>query len=240
MLLKSVFKNQILLLQEIKSLKLLNNFYYNKFLIRNSFLKNKTLYFIENEFYQFHFIKKALPINFHKQLENIEGFSFSGKIFDYKNKFNKNLNFLGFNIQKTSRHYLQNFIEALTSISQLNNNKDNFGFFHSFLFIKVVKGGFICYSSGFFGFIPQSHTKKIKGYIKKTKKRQYRSNLINYCNKTLIVIKEVFPFKVLKINSIFPEFLKKNFVLSFKKKRKFLRKVQRWNFVFLMVEKNNL
>jgi hypothetical protein len=238
---KSLFKNNFLVLQKIKNLKHLNFFYYNKFLIRNSFLKNKTAYFMENDFYNFHFIQKVLPINAHKQVQNIEGSSFSNKIFNYKNKFNKNLNFLSFNPQKTSLNYLQNFLEALTNISQLNNHKNNLIFFQKLLFIKVVKGGFICYSSGFFGFMPQSHNKKIKFYLQKKKIfRHYRSNLINYCKKTLIVMKEAFPFKILKIDSIFPEYLRKNFVLSFKKKRKFLRKVQKWNFIFLTVEKNNL
>jgi hypothetical protein len=241
MLLKSIFKNHFLFLTEIKNLKLLNNLYYNKFLIRNAFIKNKTLNFMENDFYNFHFSKKVLPINSHKQLQNLEGCSFSSKMFNYKNKFDNNLTFIGFNPQKTSFNYLQNFLEALTSISQLNNHKDNLIFFQKLLFIKVVKGGFICYSSGFFGFMPQSHTKKIKSFLNKKKKpRHYRSNLINYCKKTLIVIKEVFPFKVLKIDSIFPESLRKNFVLAFKKKRKFLRKVQKWNFIFLTVEKKNL
>jgi hypothetical protein len=241
MLLKSVFKHHILFLAEIKNLKLLNTSYYNKFLIRNTFLKNKMLYFMENDFYNFHFVKKSLPINSHKKIQNIEGYNFSSKMVNYKNKFDKNLNFLGFISQKSSLNYLQNFVEALTSISQLNNHKDNLIFFQKLLFIKIVKGGFICYSSGFFGFMPQSHNKKIKFYFnKKQKIRHYRSNLITYCNNTLIVIKEVFPFKVLKIDSIFPESLRKNFVLSFKKKRKFLRKVQKWNFIFLTIEKNNL
>jgi hypothetical protein len=114
-------------------------FNYSKFFIRDSL--NTGDYSLDNYFDIFLNSNKILTSR------NI-GYSFILNKFLYKHKLYKNLKFYWFNPNTNLQQNLDVLIKSITSKSVI-------------FFIKIIKGGIKCYSSGFLGLLPKEQIKCI-------------------------------------------------------------------------------
>lgn len=136
---KSFIKKTNSLNKNIIEKKILNQLYYNKFLVRGEILNKKTKIIDNYSDYQF---ENDNNLNI--------GFSSNCFINFFKHKLNPIIRFklktYAFNYYSSS--YVSSLEKSL-SCALFSDNK-----FNSFYIIKPNKGGFICYSTGFCGFSP--------------------------------------------------------------------------------------
>ena len=223
-----ILSNQINFLNN----KILNKEYFGKFFIRSLKIDNKNIFILDNNYSQFN----ASTSEFNKFLftkKSKLGYSFKIDIFNYKNKLNNLINFKSYILSQ--KHIENNYTQKfLNSLKIIKNNTE------SFLFLtNPNKGGFICYSYGFLGFIPKNHCnfflikflKEFKNYSKK------KDNLIFYFNYFFSFKKEFSFFNVYSkyfiLNVNFFQ-SKTNFVKIFKRRNKNFKKNNSLNFIFLI------
>ena len=134
--------------------KLFNDSYYNKSFIRSSLLNNKHLNVIDN--YSDFFSMKNNDIEYasHINKEDIQGNSINSRLTKFCSVFN---NFFKFKLQSfffsgVDVHFIKRFNDNLNLLYIENRYK-------KMILLHPVKGGFFCYSLGFFGFLPKSHAK---------------------------------------------------------------------------------
>jgi hypothetical protein len=215
--------------------KVLTKEYFGKFFIRSLNIENENIYVLDNNSVQFN--SNLCDLNkfiFTSKLKL--GRSFQVETYDYKNKFNDSIKFNSYILTKKnfSINYTQTFLKSIQLISKNSNSL-------KFLFLtNPNKGGFICYSYGFLGFIPRTHCNyfliKILKFFKRTIIK--KNNLTFYLN---IFKKELYFFNfytkyfIFNLNSVYTlnKFLIK---LKFNNKKNFkkLYKKYKLNFVFLI------
>ena len=108
-----------------------------------------------------------------------------------------------------------NFIEPLEqTLSSLNQTENNF---REILILNPIKGGFQCYFSGIFGFLPRSQANILFYDLANNFLHSLRSDLpltgLNLFNKVIDTHKRFvfrFPLKLGKV-SLYPEHFKNNF-----------------------------
>lgn len=146
MLLKNFYLKNTLIFDTFNEKKFCNKNIYGKFLIRSKIFKNKNLFFLDNNENFFHIKEKKVykRLNFPVK-KNILGYSFRVKNNLYTNQQNKLIKFNYFSFYKTKINPLSN----LNNFFYLLKNKKRI----SLIFLKAVKGGFLCYFSGVFCFV---------------------------------------------------------------------------------------
>jgi hypothetical protein len=218
--------------------KILNKECFGAFYVRSLRIDNKKIYILDNSYLQFN--SNVLEINkfiFFKKIKL--GSSLKVDIYDYKNGLNNSINFKSYILssQNSLTSYTNNFLNSLKII---NRNLNDF----KFLFlIHPNKGGFICYSYGFLGFIPKKHCNfflsnffvGFKTYIKEKKLLVFYLTFLNRFKKDFSFFNVYTKYFILNVQSFYGlnKFLKKtNKNFSFNKKR--LTKKFKLNFVFLI------
>lgn len=233
MSIKNIINNNI---NNTLTKKLLNNNYYNKSFIRSTLLSNKNLYIVDNysEFFSLNNIEIENLINLKKQ--KILGNSIDSSLTIFRNVFNGALKFKlqSFIFSGFCSNFVNKFNFNLNMLYDVENK------YKKVLILDPVKGGFSCYSLGFFGFLPKSQANVFffcfLSKIKKSKKI-YNLFIINICKKKDFIQKSFlfrFPLNIGKI-SIYSQKVKNNFSKRKKKKKKFL--YNNINFVFLAKKK---
>lgn len=218
--------------------KILNKEYFGTFYIRSLRIDNKKIYILDNSYLQFN--SNVLEINkfiFSKKVKL--GSSLKVDIYDYKNGLNNSINFKSYILssQKSLISYTNNFLNSLKII---NRNLNDF----KFLFlIHPNKGGFICYSYGFLGFIPKRHCNffllnffiSFKTYIKEEKLLVFYLTFLNRFKKDFSFFNVYTKYFILNIQSFYGlnRFLKKPNKKNFFNKKRLTKKFK-LNFVFLM------
>jgi len=217
------FENQV-----VFEKKILSQYIYGKHLVRSNMLANINQ--VDNYTLCTNLlIKNPLPI----------GFSFYTTRFLFKHNLNKNFkinSFLNF-----SNSYNSTLSLRLYTIFQILQKKNRTNFKKQMFFLNPIKGGFVVFSIGAKGFIPQSHTpflfkRVLKGRLKQS------SELVLSTSSFLVtnghVLKKYLSFKLpfykIKV-TLFPSY---NFHFSKVSARKkwFLKNCL--NFVFLGLNVN--
>ena len=193
--------------------KVLNKFIYKKFLIRHSLSNSNSIYFLDdyNSFFNVSY-SSLKQLNVFSKKNNYEGLSFLATDFVYANKLNISLRFKMFLASNKTN-----------SISWINSM---YNFFllvktrktpQSILLLDPIKGGFNCYSSGVFGFLPRNHGFNF------LKKKVFSLFKLNFLLNSDFFIRKHFVTRLLgwfgKM-TFFPESRKNNFSKFRKKKKK--------------------
>ena len=236
MILKNFFSKNQSFLKEVVIKKILNKSVYEKSYIRGPLMDSKTIQLLDNNtsFYNLSAqnISKIYNKNIYKELE---GLSLNTNSFFYKNRLNNNLKFRSFILNSIRyENLLDSFFNSLKTL-QVSAKKRS----ASLLILKPVKGGFACYSSGIYGFLPRSHgvyfiTKTLISILKDKQISNRFLNLI-YLLTNSKTIKNSFlmrlEFILGKITLYLPVAKQDNFFsLSKKKKEDFIND---YNFIFL-------
>jgi hypothetical protein len=133
--------------------------YYAKSFIRNNALKEKTL-LIDSYNKCYNFNNQKIPVAYKAEENNI-GFSLNFKEYLFKHKVNSGINFIylkEFYNEKTNLFCLNKLIFILSFLQkQYLSSK----LIKKILFLKPVKGGYICYFLGVSGFMPKTHFFKL-------------------------------------------------------------------------------
>lgn len=220
--------------------KLFNDSYYNKSFIRSSFLSNKHLNVIDN-YSDFFSIKdnNTEYVN-HINKDNILGNSINSHLTQFCSVFN---NFFKFKLQSFSFSGLD-----VNLIRKFNDNLNLLFIenrYKKMLILNPVKGGFFCYSLGFFGFLPKSHARVFFFFFMK---KWARNKLLNISDKLFVIRLCIhknflektfifrFPFILGKFIAYFQK-IKKNFSKRKRKNRIFYNDM---NFVFLAMSQEDL
>ena len=208
--------------------KILSQYIYGKHFVRNNILSNIKQVDSYTSLTNI-LIKNPLPV----------GFSFYTNRFIFKHNLNKNFkinSFLNF-----SNSYNSTLSLKLYTIFQILQKKNRINFKKQMFFLNPIKGGFVVFSIGAKGFIPQSHTpflfkRVLKGRLKQS------SELVLSTSSFLVmkehIIKKYLSFKIpfykIKV-TLFPSY---NFQFSKVSARKkwFLKNCL--NFVFLGLNVN--
>jgi hypothetical protein len=219
--------------------KILNKEYFGTFYIRSLRIDNKKIYILDNNYLQFN--SSVLEINKFLFLKKGKlGSSLKVGIYDYKNNLNTAITFKSYIL--SSQFFLNNYTnDFLNSLKLINRKLNDF----KFLFLThPTKGGFICYSYGFLGFIPKSHCNffllnffmKLKTYVKNKNFFVFYFNFLNKFKKDFSFFNIYSKYFILNVQSFYGlnKFLiktnKKNFFFDKKK----LPKKFKLNFVFLV------
>ncbi len=161
MLFKKVYQNSAVTVQTLTEKSLLSKTIYNKFFIRSSLAKVKTIKVLDNGSNFFHISVKSKPAVFFKKSSSkknvLTGRSFYGKNHLYTNQLNKHLKFKYFSVQETSSP-----VKTFEMLLQNTNPT-----FSSVIFLNPLKGGYRIYKSGVIGFIPNRHIIKTSTKINK-------------------------------------------------------------------------
>ena len=236
MILKNFFSKNQSFLKEVVIKKILNKSVYEKSYIRGPLMDSKTIQLLDNNtsFYNLSAqnISKIYNKNIYKELE---GLSLNTNSFFYKNRLNNNLKFRSFILNSIRyENLLDSFFNSLKTL-QVSAKKRS----ASLLILKPVKGGFACYSSGIYGFLPRSHgvyfiTKTLISILKDKQTSNRFLNLI-YLLTNSKTVKNSFlmrlEFILGKITLYLPVAKQDNFFsLSKKKKEDFIND---YNFIFL-------
>jgi hypothetical protein len=155
MIYKEIFsknKNQNFLNDTINK-KLLNKSIYEKFYIRGSLLGLKNIQILDNNGALYNFPVQIQPKSYNtKTVKYVEGFSLNASSFFYRNKLNNALKFRLFILNSLKyKGLIDSFYNCLEVLNIFGSS------FNSLMVLKPIKGGFSCYSSGLFGFLPRSH-----------------------------------------------------------------------------------
>lgn len=230
-----VLQNQINIIDN----KILNKEYFGKFYIRSLRVDNKKIYILDNSYLQLNSnVSEVNSFIFTKKSKL--GCSLTVDIYDYKNQLNNAISFKSYILsqKKSITNYTQNF---LNSLKTLNKNLNTF----KFLFLTHPnKGGFICYSYGFLGFIPKNHCnyfllKFLNGfkiYIKNKNFLIFYLKFLNEFKKDFSFFNIYTKYFILNIQSFYGinNFLKRAKTNKTKVKTKILNTKFKLNFVFLL------
>jgi len=227
----------MLLFNQINSIdnKFLNKEYFGKFFIRSLNVENENSFFLDNNSLQININDEEINESIFT-LNSKVGYSFSVDAHDYKSTFNDSIAFKSYIFKKTSlyNNYTQIFLKSLKVISKNSNSL-------KFLFLtNPNKGGFICYSYGFLGFIPKNHCnfflnkflKKFRLFILKKKNLSF---YLNVFKKEFYFFNIFTKYFVLNLNSFYT--LNKFLIKSKFNKKNLLSKIDKkykLNFVFLI------
>lgn len=219
--------------------KILNKEYFGKFYIRSLRIDNRKIYILDNNYLQFN--SNVLEINKFIFSHKVKlGKSLKVDIYDYKNVLNNAINFKSYIL--SSQIFLNNYTNnLLNSLKIINRNLNSF----KFLFlIHPNKGGFICYSYGFLGFIPKRHCNffllkfllELKTYVKNKNFLVFYLTFLNKFKKNFSFFNVYTKYFILNINSFYGlnRFLKKANKKNYFVNKKNLTKKFKLNFVFLI------
>lgn len=153
MVYKEIFSKNQNLFNDIIHKKLLNKSIYEKFYVRGSLLGLKNIQVLDNNSALYNFsVQNFTKVNSVKVTKYSEGFSLNANSFFYRNKLNNTLKFRSFILNSLKyRNLIDSFYNSLEVLNLQGSS------FNSLMVLKPVKGGFSCYSSGFFGFLPRTH-----------------------------------------------------------------------------------
>jgi hypothetical protein len=159
MFFKKVYQNPALTVQKFTEKSLLCKNAYNKFFIRSSLAKVKTIKVLDNGSNFFHISAKSKPAVFFKKAlakkNLVPGRSFYGRNHIYTNQLNKHLKFKYFSAHETS-------LTSQTFQTLLQPTSTNFS---SIIVLNPLKGGYRICKSGVIGFIPSWHLIKTSSKI---------------------------------------------------------------------------
>ena len=265
MFVKEIFSLEKKKLTEIVNLKRFNNTRYEKSYVRGTLSNSDRICLLDNSSLVFNKKKDKHPKSSPAQLESREHVSFQGiKIYDlkqnkkivsedkgssiytttflYKNRKN---NFLRFNLPSCtlniSKHtnivssYIEN-MEALVDTAKVEFDET------TLIFLFASKGGFICLSSGFIGFMPKLQFKMVV--------LEWAENFTNFFNRSnMSDLKNFLKLQKYQVSvSPPPRFcfflekmsttivLKRNRFLLSRKKRSYVTKNFSPSFIFYSVE----
>lgn len=237
MIYKEIFsknKNQNFF-NDIINKKLLNKSVYEKFYVRGSLLGLKNIQILDNNCALYNFPVQIQPKSYGaKSVKYVEGLSLNASSFFYRNKLNNALKFRLFILNSLKyKGLIDSFYHSLEVLNIFGSS------FNSLMVLKPIKGGFSCYSSGFFGFLPRSHGLFL---ISKTLVPIFNNNHVNSRIQNLASLifdevnkKSVFllrlQFALGKVLVHLPIVKQNNFSLVSKKKVKYV--LNDYNFIFL-------
>jgi hypothetical protein len=219
---------------------LLSNILYNKFLNKNSYEKSflrSNLIFSEN----FQILDNNSSFFNVKKKDN--NFSICGCFIKTKFFFYKNKNFCLIRFRAIFHNFMNKdnslfyLYQSLSDFKSVRSNNFNY-----LVFLKPIKGGFFCFSSGIIGFLPGKQgifaIKKVMCYFLKI----YRVNTLSFLVKKNLFLNVKhfilrFPFNIGKI-TVPVKCKRNNFSLSTRNKKKYF--YSKLNFVFLIPLKNNI
>lgn len=219
--------------------KILNKEYFGTFYIRSLRIDNKKIYILDNNYLQFN--SSVLEINKFLFLKKLKlGGSLKVDIYDYKNSLNNAITFKSYILSSPSflNDYTNNFLNSLKLINRKLND------FKFLLLTHPIKGGFICYSYGFLGFIPKPHCNffllnffiKLKTYIKNKQFFVFYLKFLNQFKKDFSFFNIYTKYFILNVQSFYGlnKFLVKTNKKNFFSDKKRLSKKFKLNFVFLI------
>jgi hypothetical protein len=174
--------------------KFLNMVYYNKSYVRSDLLDSKELKLLDNNRgLNIIPINKTNPYVFNNS-KTLDGLSIPSKEVIFKNNLNLFLNFKKDSIF-FSKNQLDNLKPLVKILPILSKTKR---IFKKVILLNPTKGGFNCYCSGFFGFIPLKHAifsfKKLSDKVAKKASEKI-------INKSLLSTLKFFTFNVNKVKN---------------------------------------
>jgi hypothetical protein len=148
---KKIFSKNQSFLNEVVIKKILNKNLYEKSYIRGFLMDSKTIQIVDNNATFYNWISQGVSKIYNKSIS--EGSSLGADTFFYKNRLNSNLKFRSFMLNSIkSENLLDSFYNSLKTLEVGLKSC-----YPSLLVLKPLKGGFACYSSGIYGFLPRSH-----------------------------------------------------------------------------------
>ena len=236
MVLKMFFSKNKSPLDEVIVKKILNKNVYEKSYIRGPLMDSKTIQLLDNNVSLHNLSSQSIPKIYNRSMyKDVEGLSLNTNSFFYKNRLNNNLKFRSFILNSIrSQNLLDSFYNSLKTL-QITSKRCS----ASLLILKPVKGGFACYSSGIYGFLPRSHgiyfiTKTLLSILKDKEVSNRFLNLIHLLADSKI-IKTSFlmrlEFILGKITLYLPVAKQDNFFSSSKKRKEDF--INDYNFIFL-------
>jgi hypothetical protein len=208
-----VFNQKMLYEKNLLSKKLLNNIFYHKSYIRSNLLANKKLKIVDHysssSSIDSDSFKNRIPAHFF----DCNGVSINSKMYTFTNLLNSSIKFNTpmYSFVGTNLNYIEPFDKILSSLNQEDNN------FREILILNPIKGGFQCYFSGVFGFLPRSQANILfynlaSNFLHALKNASQLTGL-NLFRNILDLQKRFifrFPLKQGKV-SLYPEHFKNNF-----------------------------
>jgi hypothetical protein len=210
--------------------KLLNRIYYNKALIRSPLLTHKKLKVIDS-YSAISILENSFLL---KNKEEVKlGSSVSVNTITYSSNLNNSVKFklnsnafIGSNFE-----LLESFEKSIENLNEHENKLKNI------LILNPIKGGFNCYSSGLFGFLPRGHANIFfydlaLSFIKQYKKSTHIGVLNYFRCKSFIEKKFIFRFPLyLGKISMYTQYKRNNFSVTKRIKKRVFN--NRLNIVFL-------
>jgi hypothetical protein len=235
MIYKEIFSKNQNFLNDIINKKFLNKNIYEKFYIRGSLLGLKNIQILDNNSAFYNFPVQNMPkIYSTKTTKCFEGFSLNANSFFYRNKLNNTLKFRSFILNSLKyKNLIDSFYNSLEVLNIWGSP------FNSLMVLKPVKGGFSCYSSGFFGFLPRSHgllliSKTLipifNNHEIKSRIQNLSSLIFDNVNKKSVFLLRL-QFSLGKVLVHLPVVKQNNFSSISKKRAKYV--VNDYNFIFL-------
>jgi len=204
------------------SKKLLNKTFYHKSYVRSTLLNNKKLKIIDHYNTSSSIDIENLKLYTNNQILKYDGMSLNSKMYTFTNLLNNSIKFNTptYSFVGEKLNYLQSFETTLASLNQNDNN------FREILILNPIKGGFQCYFSGAFGFLPRSQANiffyDLANNFIHTLKQNTSLIGLNLFKNIIDIQKRFifrFPLKLGKV-AIYPEHKKNNFAIKkgFKKR----------------------
>lgn len=147
-----VFNQKMLYEKNLLSKKLLNKIFYHKSYIRSNLLTNKKLKIVDHYSSSSSIDTDNLKNRISTHFSDFNGLSVNSKMYTFTNLLNNSIKFNNpmYSFVGTNLNYIESFDKTLSSLNQEENS------FREILILNPIKGGFQCYFSGVFGFLPRS------------------------------------------------------------------------------------
>ena len=146
------FNQKTLYTTDLLSKKLLNKLFYHKSYIRSNLLTNKKLKIVDHYTGSSSIENDSLKNRISNHFTDLNGLSINSKMYTFTNLLNSSIKFNNpmYSFVGTNLNYIEPFDKVLSSLNQEDNS------FREILILNPIKGGFQCYFSGVFGFLPRS------------------------------------------------------------------------------------
>jgi len=193
--------------------KFLNKLLYHKSYIRSNLLSNKKLKIVDHYDSSSVLSQETLLSCFSNQAQDFNGMSINSKMYAFTNLLNNSIKFNNpmYSFVGNDLSFIQPLDQTLSSLNQNENN------FREILILNPIKGGFQCYFSGIFGFLPRSQANILFYDLANNFLRSLKSDSpltgLNLFKKVIDIHKKFifrFPLKLGKV-SLYPEHFKNNF-----------------------------
>ena len=210
---KNLLFSQNNLYPNLLNKKLLNKIFYHKSYIRSNLLMNKKIKIMDHYNTSSTLDVENLKSYVNNQISDYNGVSINSKMYTFTNLLNSAIKFNNpmYSFVGENLNYIKSFDEVLASLNQNENH------FREVLVLNPIKGGFQCYFSGIFGFLPRSQANILFYDLANNFLYSLKNCLpltgLNLFKKVIDIQKRFifrFPLKLGKV-SLYPEHLKNNF-----------------------------